>query len=280
MMANVRFISLRAVLTLFALHAAAGAAAADDLLQPTPRERMRELSTDRPDQTESPYSLDAGHLQVESEPFSYAYTREDGVELHELHVMNMNVRLGLTEAIDAQLVLLPLTSVRAEVAGASESHTGFGDLALRVKVHLVGNDGGDFALGLLPFVVLPTASHEALGAGKAEYGLAVPIGVALPADFALGLMTEGDVVAGETHDYAFELTQTVTVGHEVIGDLGAFVELASTIGFENETAASLELHGGFTYGIGADVQLDLGVFGTAVGDGEDLRGFAGFTFRI
>lgn len=270
----------RLALALFALHMARGTAAADNLFEPTPRERMRELSTDRPDQTESPYSVDAGHLQVESEPFSYAYTREDGVALHELHVMNMNVRLGLTEAVDAQLVLLPLTSVRTEVGDLSDSHAGFGDLALRVKINLFGNDAGDVALGLLPFVVLPTASHETLGAPRAEYGLAVPIGIALPADFALGLMTQGDVVAGETHDYAFELTQTATVGHDVVGDLGAFVEVVSTIGFENETAASLELHGGLTYGIGADVQLDLGVFGTVVGSGEDLRGFTGFTFRL
>jgi len=241
--------------------------------------QLRELSTDRPDQTESPYSVDAGHLQIESEPFSYAITREAGVTLREIHVMNMNVRFGLSSAVDAQLVLLPLMMVRAEVAGATTSHTGFGDTALRAKINLVGNDGGDFALGLLPFVVLPTASHETLGAGKPEFGFAVPVGIALPAEFALGLMPEIDVVAGETHAYAVELTQTATVSHALVGELGAFVEGASVLSFEDETAASLELHGGLTYGIGADIQLDAGAFGTLIGEGEDLRVFAGFTFR-
>jgi hypothetical protein len=241
--------------------------------------QLRELSTDRPDQTESPYSVEAGHVQVESEPFSYAITREAGATLREIHVMNMNVRIGLSQAVDAQVVLLPLTIVRTEVAGETSSHAGFGDTALRVKINLVGNDGGDFALGLLPFVVLPTASHETLGARKAELGFAVPIGIALPAEFALGLMTQVDAVAGETHSYAAELTQTATIGHALVGELGAFIEGASTVSFENETAASLELHGGLTYGIGADIQLDAGVFGTLVGEGEDLRVFAGFTFR-
>ena len=35
------------------------------LFHPTPREWMREMSTDRPDQTESPNTVDAGHFQVE-----------------------------------------------------------------------------------------------------------------------------------------------------------------------------------------------------------------------
>jgi hypothetical protein len=35
------------------------------LFHPTPRDLMRPLSTDRPDQTESPYTVDAGHFQIE-----------------------------------------------------------------------------------------------------------------------------------------------------------------------------------------------------------------------
>src|SRR5262245_25948677 len=36
-----------------------------NLFNPTPRDLMREMSTDRPDQTESPYTVDAGHFQME-----------------------------------------------------------------------------------------------------------------------------------------------------------------------------------------------------------------------
>ncbi len=35
------------------------------LFNPTPVGRMREMSTDRPDKTESPYTVDAGHFQWE-----------------------------------------------------------------------------------------------------------------------------------------------------------------------------------------------------------------------
>ena len=45
------------------------------LFDPTPRALMREMATDRPDVTESPYTVDAGHVQVESS--FVEYTRDD-----------------------------------------------------------------------------------------------------------------------------------------------------------------------------------------------------------
>ena len=52
------------------VQAAEGDAPAPDkshyhLFNPTPRELMREFNTDRPDKTESPYTVDAGHFQFE-----------------------------------------------------------------------------------------------------------------------------------------------------------------------------------------------------------------------
>jgi hypothetical protein len=38
---------------------------------------LRELSTDRPDKTERPFTVDAGHFQLEMDLFSYACDRHD-----------------------------------------------------------------------------------------------------------------------------------------------------------------------------------------------------------
>jgi hypothetical protein len=46
-----------------------------NLFHPTPRELMREMSTDRPDTTESPYSVDAGHFQLEMSFLNYTHDR-------------------------------------------------------------------------------------------------------------------------------------------------------------------------------------------------------------
>lgn len=41
------------------------------LFNPTPQELMREMSTDRPDKTESAYTVDAGHYQIEMSVLGY-----------------------------------------------------------------------------------------------------------------------------------------------------------------------------------------------------------------
>src|SRR4051794_30904511 len=47
------------------------------IFNPTPRKFMRELSADRPDRTESPFTVDAGHFQVEMDFINFTYDRHN-----------------------------------------------------------------------------------------------------------------------------------------------------------------------------------------------------------
>src|SRR5688500_9280794 len=74
-----------------------------NLFNPTPRELMRELSTDRPDTTESADTVDAGHVQVE---MSFVeYTRDGGGAFEEFAFVPVNLKVGLLNNVDLQLVL-------------------------------------------------------------------------------------------------------------------------------------------------------------------------------
>src|SRR5262245_17157765 len=64
-----------------------------NILNPTPRHLMREMVTDRPDQTEVPFTVDAGHVQFESDLFSYAYDDENGTITNAWAVMPTNIRI-------------------------------------------------------------------------------------------------------------------------------------------------------------------------------------------
>ena len=46
-----------------------------NLFNPTPDQYMREISPDRPDKTESPYTLDAGHFMLEMDFANYTYNQ-------------------------------------------------------------------------------------------------------------------------------------------------------------------------------------------------------------
>jgi len=50
-----------------------------NLFNPTPGNMMRELTPDRPDKTESPFTVDAGHFQPEMSFVEFTKNQSDGV---------------------------------------------------------------------------------------------------------------------------------------------------------------------------------------------------------
>ena len=234
------------------------------LLHPAPRELMREMSTDRPDTTESPISVDAGHFQVEVDALSVS--RDEGVT--DLALGSINLKLGLTSFSDLQVVVEPYHYIATE--------SGFGDLTLRNKYNFWGNDGGPTSFGLMPFVTLPTAS-EGFGADHVEGGLIAPLALEGPLGWDFGTMAELDAVWREDA-YAGELVLTGTAGHDIWKALGGFIELASTLPLDGE-AAALGANSGLTLGLGDDVVLDAGVRVGLNEAAEDFSSFLGGSAR-
>jgi hypothetical protein len=66
---------------------------------------MRDLSTDRPDKTESPNTVDAGHFQYEGDIVSYIHNQSDKDVIQDFSFNNMNLKLGITNNIDFQLII-------------------------------------------------------------------------------------------------------------------------------------------------------------------------------
>src|SRR6266699_3088151 len=70
-----------------------------NLFHPTPRDMMRELSADRPDKTDCPFTVDAGHFQVEMDFANLTYDApnwERGkVKWENYQIAPMNLKLGV-----------------------------------------------------------------------------------------------------------------------------------------------------------------------------------------
>jgi hypothetical protein len=257
------------------------------LFSPTPTELLRELSTDRPDRTESPYSVDAGRVQVEIDLYNYASEREGGRrdrrEVDSFTVGGINAKIGLTSRADFQLVVDAYTSVRTRDradGGGRSTQRGFGDLTTRLKYNVVGNDGGRLAVALLPFLTFPT-SEDDLGTDGIEGGLIVPVAFELPAGFGLGLMTELDVIRdGADSGLHYEFINSITVNRELLGPLAGYVELFSRDSKEDGGDSESTLDVGFTYAIGSSVQLDAGINVGLTRESDDLNPFVGLTRRF
>lgn len=249
------------------------------LFNPTPRDQMRELSTDRPDQTESAYTVDAGHWQIEFDFFNYTYDREAGVRTESWNVAPVNVKLGLTNTTDLQVMFDSYSTERVRVAGATATTRDWGDLTLRLKQNLWGNDGGATALAVMPFVKLPLNAGDA-GNNLVEGGLIVPLAVALPSGWGLGLMTEVDWLADATgNDRHAEWVNTVTVSHDLTQRLGGYVEFVSVHSEERGARWVAQADAGLTYAISDDIQLDGGCNVGLTESAPDLQPFLGLSLR-
>ena len=229
-------------------------------------DELRELSTDRPDTTESPYTVDAGHVQVESDLVTAAFDDD----AREASFLALNMKLGIHRRIDLQLVIEPHRIVRSDTMSTS----GFGDTTLRAKLNLWGNDEGTTAACLMPFVSLPTATHG-VGAGGTEGGLIFVFGGELPRGFEAATMVEGDLVRDEMGDLAPALVVTATTSHDLVGDLGGFVEGIATVDADGVVP---EVRGGFSYAIGRSAELDGGLDLT-LDDRHTFAPFLGAAFK-
>ncbi len=249
-----------------------------------PPERVRPLSTDRPDATESPFTVEAGRLQVEMSLVDFNLVRGGGAtpEVATLAVAPLLLKVGLSGSADLQLGLDPFVRERTRdpASGATATVEGFGDTVLRLKLNLWGNDDGPTAFALMPFLKLPTAGRG-LGNGEVEGGLIAPLALQLPNEFSLGLMAEADLVrAGAGDGYVVDLVHTATVSRRLCGDLGGFLEYAGIVALSGEEDYRGYANAGLTFGLSADTQLDGGIRVGLTGAADDLGLFLGISRRF
>ncbi len=249
------------------------------LFNPTPPELMRALSTDRPDKTESPFTVDAGHFQIEADLANFTYDASRGTTVQSWSFANTNLKVGLLNNVDFQLIIPTINHLReSDSRGRTMATTGFGDIVTRVKINLWGNDGGRTAFGLLPFVKFPTATG-ALGNGAVEGGLILPLAVQLPAEWQLGLMTEVDLNRSGRRYHA-EFINSITVSHGIVGELAGYAEFFSSISTEKGSAWVGIVGLGLTYGLTDDIQLDGGVNVGVTRAADDINPFIGLSCRF
>ena len=252
------------------------------LLNPTPKDLMRSLSTDRPDKTESPYTVDAGHYQLEMSFADYVYNHRnpdaDDTRTETWSAAPWNIKAGLLNNVDFQWVVSPYVFERSREA-ATERKKGFGDMQTRLKVNLWGNDGGSSALAVMPFLKFPTNANS-LGNDDMEGGVIVPLALKLPAEWSMGLMAEFDFNHNEDKSgYRTEFVKSVTVSHAIVGNLNGYFEFFSRHFSEPEMRWEGTLDAGLTYAVSENVQLDLGVNAAVTRSADDFNPFAGMSIR-
>ena len=190
------------------------------LLYPTPPDQMRSFSTDRPTKSNVPYTVDASHFQYETDLVNFTHQVSGSTHIDTLLVPNPTFKVGLTNNADLE-VNVPFAGVRTFGSGPSSTLWGIGDTFVRSKINLWGNDGGDTAAAVIPYVKAPSAPIG-IGNGAVEGGLIGPVAYSLPNSFTLLLVPEIDVLKnvadnGRHGNYVFD----VNLSREVIKNVTA-----------------------------------------------------------
>jgi hypothetical protein len=239
------------------------------LFNPTPRDKMREFSIDRPDVTESPNSLDAGHFQFEGDILRWEKAFR-GDAPTQINFWNGLYKLGLTNKLDIHFGIELYNTYQNSEGKTVEQ--GYGNTTIRLKYNFWGNEGDTkTALGIIPYVTLPTSPIDE----DVTFGVGFPFSVALNETLDFGAQFQGDFEPDPLKGYDFSYLQTIVLGGGLVGDMDFFAELAGVFSHEDPI---FTLNGGLVYNVTPDLKIDIaGNYGLV--DQAYSTIFLGLSFR-
>lgn len=256
-----------------------------DLFNPTPANMLRDMATDRPDQTEGPFTIDAGHFQIETDIVKYTDNRykqgADNTRSKAWNVAPTTLKAGLTDSTDFHLIFDGYAQQTSsdKVAGTRETKNGLGDVTLRVKHNFWGNEGGQTALGIIPYVKLPT-NQDNLGNNDVEGGLILPFSIDFGDGYGLGLMTQVETLKdADDNGYHASFANSASFAVDWDESLGSYYEIYTSKGTDAGDRWVVAFDTGVTYGLTDDIQLDAGINIGLTEAADDYQPFVGVSYR-
>ena len=247
---------------------------------------LREFTPDRPDVSESPFTVDAGHIQIETTLFGYTRSRRDaaGVVTDSYEFATSNMRIGVAENLEVQVGWQPYGIVAPR--GPTVASRGIGSVTLRAKYNLWGNDGlanpGDTAFALLPYVTLPTDRGNGVGDSEVAFGLIVPLGIELGGGFGLGINAAANFTRKDAREpFDASVLTAASLGFGLTERLGSYAEATWEFSRGGPDGGDVvTLNTGLTFRIAENVQLDAGINVGVTRAADPIAPFIGFAARF
>jgi hypothetical protein len=240
------------------------------LFKPAPRDIMREFSIDRPDVTESPITVDAGHFQFEGDLVKW--TKESGGEAaRTISFFNGLYKMGLSHSWDIHIGI-ELFNIYQNPEG-EKVDDGYGATTVRFKHNFWGNDGEKkTAFGIIPYATFTSGNPFD---SDVNFGFGFPISYALNENYDLGAQPQVDFIFNGV-DYDLSYFQTVVVGGPVAGKLDFYLEGLAV--FPKDDAQFL-IDGGLIYNVSPNLKVDIAA-NVGLNEAAPTRVYLGLSFRI
>ena len=230
-------------------------------------QELPNITTDRPDQTETPYLVVPGHLQL-----------ENGVSYEQPGKGVRNLVLPTTlwrYAVNSNFELRAITELNNLRTEGSPSVVGLLPVQAGVKIHLVETNGWIPQTSLIAHIALPDAASPEFKAENIapnfRFTMQHDLSDRLTLSYNLGMEWNGFDAAGAG-------IYTLTSGYSLTDKLGMYLEL---FGFLPENSKSNHnFDGGFTYLVRRNVLVDISAGKGLTDNANDYYVSLGFSFRL
>jgi hypothetical protein len=248
------------------------------LFNPTPQDLLRDFNPDRPSQTNNPYTVDAGHVQIETSLASYTRSRNAGVLSQTWNFNPMWTKLGLTNRLDAEVITE--TYNRSSRTDGSPSVDGYGNTDVGAKYNFFGNEGGPVAFGTQGFVKIPTAA-DGLGNEKVEGTALFLFSFTLPANWSSGMMMEISKAKNINNDsYHTEFISSWVLTRALPLGLSGYIEFYSDTSNEQGSGWQATADTGLIYSLAQSAELDVNADVGVTPAAPDYNVFFGGSIRF
>lgn len=218
----------------------------------------RGFVADRPGATDSPVTTLPGTARVESGLYSYSRDSEGGLDTTTQVIGNLVFALGLSENSELQLGFDSHVRTKVEGGAAPRTESEFGNLNLRYKYNIIGNDGGDVAFGIIPRL---TYTSESLG-NDLLGGIGLPVAFSLPQKFLIAVMPQWNLEEKSNGGHYSSQYLGVLLGRSWTDNLDVYIDYSSTSNEEATFQAAAGL--GLAHRIQSNLQWDIsGSFGVS-----------------
>lgn len=241
------------------------------IFNPVPRDQMREFSIDRPDVTESPNTVDAGHFQFEGDLIKWTRESQSGNSNRTISFFSGLYKMGLVKSWDIHIGLEMYNQYQD-----SEGKTvakGYGTTTVRLKHNFWGNDGETkTALGIIPYISFPSSEQG----GEEVFGVGLPFSFGLTEKLGGGAQFQVDFLPDGEGNHDPAILQTFVVGGALVGNLDFYAEVA---GYFLQDDENYFANGGLIYNIGDNVKVDVAT-NLGLTETTPTRIYLGLSFRI
>ena len=250
------------------------------LFNPTPASQLRDLNSDRPNVTQGPYTIDAGHLQVESSFLEFTHSSDSRGHADLLNALPTNIRLGVLSNFEIELAIDPYQNAVSYTRSPAVRQEGFGDTQLGAKLNFWGDDSGATAFGVQPFLKLPTGA-AGISNHHVEGGVILPFSFAITDGLSVAVMAEADVVRNQFNTgYGVNNVESIVLQKSLSKATSVYVEYVGVAPVDaGTTFASAVDIGGVTQ-LNPNLQLDVGINLGISRSLPNFTVFSGITFRI